>query len=129
MNNHKIYPAFFLLISGIMTACGSTETGANSKTETGTLQNKSPADNQQAVSGKTAENKSAESRQTNVIEIFDGRDYETKNAVLPVSETSLVKEEVRIRAGEDFLIKRLGVLTVEFDEEFSVTDAAAGSFT
>lgn len=129
MNNHKLLSAIIFLILGIMTACGLTATGTNNKAENGTIQNNVTADNKQTASGKAAENKSADSIQTKSIEIFDGRDYETKNTVPSTAENSLVKEEVRIRAGEDYLIRRLRGLTVEFDEEFSLRDVAAGSFT
>lgn len=104
-------------------------TGTNNQAESGTIQNKATADNKQTASDKATENKSAGSIQTKSIEIFDGRDYETKNAALSAAEKSLVEKEVRLRAGEDFLTRRLRGLTVNFDEEFSVTDVAAGSFT
>ena len=129
MNNHKLFLAILFLISGIMTACGLTATGTNNKAENGTIQNNATADNKQTASGKATENKSADSIQTKSIEIFDGRDYERKNAALSASEKTVVEKEVRLRAGEDFLKKRLNGLTINFDEEFSLTDVTAGSFT
>lgn len=81
--------------------------------------------------GKTVENKAASIVQSQTIEVFDGRAGNVKNTKTSTAETAIIENEVRIKAKEDFLKKRLKGLAenIDWETEFSVDGIAEGSFT
>lgn len=81
--------------------------------------------------GKTVENKAASIVQSKTIEVFDGRAGNVKNTKTSTAETALIEKEVRIKAKEDFLKKRLEGLAenIDWETEFSVDGIAEGAFT
>ncbi len=131
MNKLSILTIALVFSVGAMTACSASERSANDKAAGETEQPKTMAENKIAVENKAAENKSAETAQTKETELFDGRNGAVKNNKLSEVDLALVEADVRKKAKEDFLTKKLGDLAknVDWKKEFKVLDVAEGSFT
>lgn len=113
---------------GATTACGNAaEISANNQASSGTGQSKSTnADNKQ-TENKSVENKnSAETAETKLVEIYDGRlSGETKKVELPKAESDAVQAEVKAK---ETVIKDKIKSSCEKDN-FSAGSSIKGSFT
>lgn len=127
----KKFSIFAVTLIGVFAgvACNASEKVVTEK-PSGSAEQHSSAENK-TETNKSTTNKTVEKAQTKAIEVFDGRNGEVKNTKPSDAETALVEKDVRVKAGEAFLKKRLGDLgaNVDWQNEFSVSGVAEGAFT
>lgn len=115
-----------LIIACLTTAaCSSEIAGEGAKSDVLPVTNQTGAT--RADNKPTEEKNEPQTKQENLVEVYDGRKLESKPKAGTEAEKQLAEKEYKLH--ETAILQKVGFNCEEGDEDVSITETAAGSFT